>query len=80
MLQNITLSLDKDLIVTAREQAQREHTTLNALVRELVAQYVRRKSKAEGEERVRKYRELMKRLKYVKIGRKFTREEMNARR
>lgn len=80
MLQNITLSAEKSLIAAAREQARQEKTTLNRLFREWLEQRVMRHNKAAGEERVRKYRELMKRLDYVQPGRKFTREDMHERR
>jgi plasmid stability protein len=37
---NLTLSLDDDLLQKAREAALREHTSVNALVREYLTQYV----------------------------------------
>lgn len=37
---NLTLSLDADLLQKAREAALREHTSVNALVREYLEQYV----------------------------------------
>ena len=37
---NLTLSIDDDLLQKAREAALREHTSVNALVREYLKQYV----------------------------------------
>lgn len=37
---NLTLSLDDELLQKAREAALREHTSVNALVREHLKQYV----------------------------------------
>ncbi|MGH7195924.1 MAG: hypothetical protein ACREGA_04060 [Candidatus Saccharimonadales bacterium] len=72
-MKNITLSADEKLISEARQQAARQHTTLNDLFREWLAQVAARK------QAVAEYDALMKRLDYVRPGRKFTREEMNER-
>ncbi|WDN87411.1 hypothetical protein BuS5_00379 [Desulfosarcina sp. BuS5] len=40
MLKNITFSADPNLIYSAREKAQREHTTLNAQFRLWLRRYV----------------------------------------
>lgn len=37
---NLTLSLDDDILQTAREAALREHTSVNALVRAYLTAYV----------------------------------------
>ena len=74
MLKNITLSADEALIREARRQATLQNTTLNALFREWLEQYIRR------QDAVAQYEELMQRLSHVNAGRKFTREEMNERR
>ena len=74
MLKNITLSADEALIREARRQAALQNTTLNALFREWLEQYLRR------QDAVARYDELMQRLSHVNAGRKFTREEMNERR
>lgn len=72
-MKNITLSADEDLIRKARERAMREKRSLNEAFREWLERYVARERAAE------EYDELMKRLSYVRAGRKFTREEMNER-
>jgi len=71
---NITFSAEKDDIRRAREEAQRQRTTLHELFRDWL------KRLGGAEDRARDYRELMDRLSYVRPGRKFTREEMNERR
>jgi len=42
---NLTLSLDDSLLQRAREVALREHTSVNALVRDYLTQYVDEKSR-----------------------------------
>ncbi len=73
MIKNITLSAEERMIQKAREKAQRQRTTLNALFREWLARYINRQ--AAGSE----YGELMERLSYARPGRHFSREEMNER-
>lgn len=74
MNKNITLSADEALIQEARRRAASANTTLNALFREWLAQYVAREDAAAA------YVALMERLSHVDAGRKFSREEMNERR
>jgi hypothetical protein len=73
-VKNITLSADEHLIEQAREVARAQHTTLNAAFREWLEQY-------SGRARWRQeYDALMERTKkYIKVDRKYTREEMNER-
>ncbi len=73
MAKNITLSADDILIKLAREKAQRENTSLNQLFRGWVKKYVNR-DKIDDE-----YDSLMETMADVKAGRKFSRDEMNAR-
>jgi hypothetical protein len=73
MKKNITLSADSHLIQAARATASRENRTLNDAFREWLADYSSRYKTAS------EYDALMKKLSYVKAGRKFTREEMNER-
>ncbi len=72
-MKNITLSADDKLIEEARKQAVLQHTTLNNLFRDWLIQITARK------QAISEYDALMKRLTYVKPGRKFTRDEMNER-
>lgn len=73
MLKNITLSADEHLIARARQEAEERGTTLNAEFRLWLAAFV------EQERAARDYRALMDRLDYARPGRRFTREELNAR-
>jgi hypothetical protein len=74
VLKNITFSADEVLIREARRQAALQNTTLNALFREWLERYVAQESSVD------EYRALMDRLSYVRVDRKYTREEMNERR
>ena len=73
MLKNITLSAEDLVIKKAREKARNEKKTLNALFREWLAQYTRN-TNLEYE-----FDQFMERTGYVNPGKKFTREELNAR-
>ena len=72
-MKNITLSADGSLIEQARIVAKHQRKTLNAAFREWLAEFTRQTGSAE------EYDSLMKRLKHVKTGRRFTRNEMNER-
>ena len=72
-VKNITLSAEEHVIERARQVAHAHHTTLNAAFREWLEQYATRAGNAA------EYDELMKRLRHVNVGRKFTRDEMNER-
>ena len=74
-MKNITLSADERLIADARRRAAAENTTLNAVFRQWLADYVGRKRQAE--ESMATIHELQ--ASYGTGGRKFTREEMNER-
>lgn len=73
MVKNITLSADEGLIRKARQRAAREKKSLNSVFREWLEQYANR------QEASKEYRELMKRLDYVKSNGPYAREEMNER-
>jgi len=73
MIRNITLSAEEALIESARKRAEQENKSLNKLFREWIANYANRDN--IGVE----YDNLMKSLKNVCAGKKFTREEMNER-
>lgn len=75
-MKNITLSADEELIEAAREEARRRKTTLNAEFREWLARYARSR---QGSERVHEYRRLMASMGEVSSGRRFSRDELNAR-
>jgi len=75
-VRNITLSADERLIDAAREEARRRRTTLNAEFRVWLGQFARSQ---QGERRVRDYRRFMEEATEVSAGRRFSRDEMNAR-
>ena len=72
-VKNITLSADEHLIDQARKAAEAQHTTLNAAFREWLKEFSGR------EERARRFDELMNRLDYFSVDRKYSRDEMNER-
>jgi hypothetical protein len=72
-MKNITLSADEHLIEKARAVARTQHKTLNAAFREWLEQFTSKSGRGA------EYESLMKRLRHVNAGRKFTRDEMNER-
>jgi hypothetical protein len=72
-MKNITLSAEEDLIELARTVARSQRTTLNAAFREWLERYTAQTG--AGPE----FDSLMTRLRHVRSGRRFTREEMNER-
>src|ERR1700675_1662102 len=72
-MKNITLSADERLIEEARLLAKSQHTTLNAMFREWLEQFTARSGGTQ------EFDALMKRLKHVQAGRRFSRDEMNER-
>ena len=72
-MKNITLSAAEQLIRQARLLAKSQHKTLNAMFREWLEQFTARSGGA------REFDALMKRLKHVQAGRRFSRDEMNER-
>ncbi len=74
MVKNVTLTVEEILLKKARAKALAQNKTLNLLFREWVAQYI---GSCEG--RAGKYEALMSKLSHAQAGRRFTRDEMNAR-
>jgi predicted transcriptional regulator len=72
-MKNITLSADEDLIERARSIARAQHKTLNAVFREWLEQF----TASSGD--TKSFDAIMKRMKHVDPGRRFSRDEMNAR-
>jgi len=72
-MKNVTLSADENLIEQARLIAKSQHKTLNAIFREWLEQFTARNGS------VQEFEALMQRLKHVKAGRRFRRDEMNER-
>lgn len=72
-MKNITFSADPSLIHKARERAQKAGMTLNEAFRQWLRGFAGQGSEKEN------YRALMKRLNYVRPGRRFSRQELNER-
>src|SRR5712671_5902655 len=68
-MKNITLSADEHLIEQARLLAKSQHRTLNAMFREWLEQFT---AQSGG---TKEFDALMKRLKHVQAGRRFSRDE-----
>jgi hypothetical protein len=74
-MKNITLALDEETLNAGRDYAQRHHTTLNALVRELLVKTVL----ADSEAAVREMFRLMDEHPGNSNGRRWTREDLYVR-
>lgn len=72
-MKNITLSADEQLLEQARLLAKSQHKTLNAMFREWLEEFTAQSGGTQ------EFDALMKRLKHVQAGRRFSREEMNER-
>jgi hypothetical protein len=72
-MKNITFTADEDLIEQARLIARSRRKTLNAAFREWLLGFTAQSGN------VQEVSSLMKRLRLVKAGRHFTRDEMNER-
>ncbi len=72
-MKNVTLSADEGLIEQARQIARSQHKTLNDAFREWLRQYAAQSGSGKDLD------SLMMRLRHVKPGRRFTRDEMNER-
>ena len=72
-MKNITLSADEHLIEQARLVARSQHKTLNAAFRDWLQQYTAQAGAAK------EFDALMRRLRHVDAGRRFSRGEMNER-
>jgi len=73
MLKNITLTAEESLIRKARQSAQQEHTTLNAIFRQWLTRYVRQTESTTN------YESLMQDLSYARASKHYSRDEMNER-
>ncbi len=72
-MKNVTLSADKDLIEQAREVARSQRRSLNAALREWLLQFTAQAGNGQEVEA------LMRRLRHVNSGSRFSRNEMNKR-
>jgi predicted transcriptional regulator len=72
-MKNVTLSADEDLIEKARAIARAQRRTLNAAFREWLTHFTASEGDAQS------YRALMKHMRHIDAGRRYTREELNER-
>ena len=75
-MKNITLAIDEETLALGRAYAERHHTTLNALVRDLLARTVQVDRAAAVEDMFR----LMDRAPARSLKKRFTRDELYERR
>ncbi len=75
-MKNITLALDEETLAAGRAYAERHQTTLNALVRDLLAKTVNTNRQATAAEMFR----LMDDAPGRSRGKRWTRDELHARR
>jgi hypothetical protein len=72
-MKNVTLSADEHLIEQARLLARAQNKTLNSVFREWLRDYT------SGAGNGKEFDALMSRLRHVRAGRRFSRDEMNER-
>lgn len=72
-VKNITLSADENLIEQARLVARSQHKTLNTAFREWLVNFTRQSGN------VQEFDALMRRLRHIRSGGPYTRDEMNER-
>ena len=72
-MKNITLSANEELIEQARLAAKLRRTTLNVAFREWLVEFTAVRGDTAA------FDNLMKRLKHVRAGGRFSRDEMNER-
>lgn len=73
MIKNITLNAEEKQIERARKWAEKNNTTLNAEFRRWLDQI------GDTPKNLEELKAFMAQFDYVKVGRKFTREELNER-
>jgi hypothetical protein len=72
-MKNVTLAVDDKLLEASREYAQRHHTTLNAMVRDLLERTVRPEAENAG---LKEFLRLASQAKGDSKGWKWNREEL----
>ncbi len=72
-MKKITFTVAEELIEQARKVARAQNRTLNAAFREWLVEFT------QGYRGAKEYTALMKRLRHVRAGGPYTRDEMNER-
>ena len=73
---NLTLTIDDDLLFKARQRATREKTSVNAIVREHLANYARADDEEHARNLIRLMDEIVEKDRPSSGGKKWTREEI----
>jgi len=74
MSRDLVISVEEKLLAEATSKAASEHQTIDQLMRQWLAEYVEQRTRVEH------YRELMRRLDYVRAPeQRLTRDELNER-
>jgi hypothetical protein len=73
---NLTLTIDDDLLAKARQRAAREKTSVNALVRDHLANYARADDEEHARDLIRLMDQIVAEDKPSSGGKKWTREEI----
>jgi hypothetical protein len=74
MSRNLVISVEEELLAEAANKAASEHLTIDQLMKQWLAEYV------AGKNRIECYRDLMRRLSYVRAPeQRLTRDELNDR-
>ena len=74
MSRDLVISVEENLLAEATSKAASEHQTIDQLMQQWLVEYVERRN------RVERYRELMRRLDYVRAPEQgLTRDELNER-
>lgn len=74
---NITLKIEDELLSQARSMASRKNTSLNAVIRKMISDFVRSDTKAQ--EAIQGMDEFYRRCDAVVGGRSWTRDELHER-
>ncbi|MEP6484947.1 MAG: hypothetical protein ABJB01_10900 [Rudaea sp.] len=73
---NITLTIDDELLIKARQRAARENTSVNAIVREHLANYARAGDEDRARDLIRLMDDIVAKDRPSSGGKKWTREEI----
>ena len=73
---NITLTIDDDLLSKARQRAARDNTSVNAIVREHLANYARADDQDRARDLIRLMDEIVANDQPSSGGKKWTRDEI----
>ena len=73
---NLTLTIDDELLLKARQRALREKKSVNAVVREYLTSYAKAENQERAQRIIRLMEDIYQREKPSSGGKKWTREEI----